>query len=251
MVIKIKMKGSAVKGAVNMRRFLCSIAVMVLFMMTGAEVHAAQRTYVWTEEYGTLAKGNAEFEYWNTATTPDIQTRNASDWQQKIELEYGITDHLNVSLYQVFEQAADSNSMTYVGYNIELKYRIAEANALPVDVLLYAEHEVSTIEGGVNEGKIILAKDIGKLNIAYNQIYEKVENAGRGDNGYAMGISYEFAPWLRAGVESTGSYTQGTYAAGPTLSWLGNRIWANIGAVYGLNRKTDDRDVRFLLGVPF
>jgi len=234
-----------------MTRFLCSFAVMVLFMMAGPEVHAAQRTYVWTEEYGTLAKGNAEFEYWNTATTPDIQKRNASDWQQKVELEYGITDHLNVSLYQVFEQSADSNNLTYVGYNIELKYRIAEANVLPVDVLLYAEHEVSTIEGGVNEGKIILAKDIGKLNIAYNQIYERVNNAGKDDNGYAIGTNYELAPWFRVGVESTGSYTQGTYAVGPTLAWMGNRIWANIGAVFGLNRKTDDRDVRFLLGVPF
>jgi hypothetical protein len=212
---------------------------------------AAQRSYVWTEEYGTLAKGNAEFEYWNTATTADIQTRSASDWNQKVELEYGITDHLNVSLYQVFEQAADSSNLTYVGYNIELKYRIAEANVLPVDVLLYVEHEVSTIEGGVNEGKIVLAKDIGKLNIAYNQIYEKVSNADKGDHGYAVGTSYELAPWLRVGVESTGSYTNSTYAAGPTIAWMGNRIWANIGAVYGLNRKTDDRDVRFMMGIPF
>jgi hypothetical protein len=38
---------------------------------------------------------------------------------------------------------------------------------------------------------------------------------------------------------------------GPTLAWLGNRIWANIGAVYGLNSNTNDREVRFMLGVPF
>lgn len=234
-----------------MKRFLCGTVVMLLLMMAGTVAHAAQRAYVWTEEYGTLAKGNAEFEYWNTATTTDIQTRNASDWQQKVELEYGITDHLNVALYQVFEQPADSNTLTYVGYNIELKYRIAEVNVLPVDVLLYAEHEVSTIEGSVYEGKIIVAKDIGKLNIAYNQIYERADNTGRGDNGYAFGTNYELAPWLRVGIESTGSYTDGTYAAGPTLAWMGNRIWATIGAVYGLNRKADDRDVRFLLGVPF
>ena len=234
-----------------MKRLLCCTIVTLIFMMAVQAVHASQRTYVWTEEYATLGKGSAEFEYWNMAKTADIQTRNASDWEQKVELEYGITDHLNVSLYQVFEQPADSNTLTYVGYNIELKYRIAETNILPVDVLLYAEHETSTIEGSVYEGKIIFAKDIGKLNIAYNQIYEKVENEGRGDNGYACGINYELAPWLRVGVESKGSYTEGEYAAGPTLAWMGNRIWANIGVVYGLNRKTDDRDVRFLLGVPF
>lgn len=234
-----------------MKRLLWGTAVALIIMMTGAEVHAGLRTYVWTEDYGTLAKGNAEFEYWNTVTTGDIQTRSASDWQQKVELEYGITDHLNASLYQVFEQAADSSTLTYVGYNIELKYRIAEATVLPVDVLLYAEHEVSTIEGDVNEGKIVLAKDIGKLNIAYNQIYERVAKEPKGDHGFAAGTSYELAPWLRIGVESKGSYTNGTYAAGPTLAWMGSRIWANIGAVYGLNRKTEDREVRFLMGVPF
>ena len=233
------------------RMSVIAVAAAVLLLGWSTTPQAAQRSYVWTEEYGTLAKGNAEFEYWNTATTADIQTRSASDWNQKVELEYGITDHLNVSLYQVFEQAADTSNLTYVGYNIELKYRIAEANVLPVDVLLYVEHEVSTIEGGVNEGKIVLAKDIGKLNIAYNQIYEKVSNADKGDHGYAFGTSYELAPWLRVGVESTGSYTNGTYAAGPTIAWMGNRIWANIGAVYGLNRKTDDRDVRFMMGIPF
>jgi hypothetical protein len=234
-----------------MMRYFTGGLVAAFCLLIGSSAGAAQRIYVWTEEYETLAKGNAEFEYWNTAVTKDIQTRSASDWTQKVELEYGITDHLNASLYEVFEQAADSSTLTYVGYNIELKYRIAEANVLPVDVLLYAEHEVSTIEGGVNEGKIVLAKDIGKLNIAYNQIYERVANTGKGDHGYAAGTSYELVPWLGIGVESKGSYTEGEYAAGPTLAWMGNRIWANLGAVFGLNHKTNDREVRFLLGVPF
>jgi len=222
---------------------------MLFFGSKGA--WAAQKTYVWTEDYATLAKGNAEIEFWSTAVTQDVQTRNASDWQQKVELEYGITDRLNASLYQIYEQAADSNSLTYVGYNVELKYRIADANMLPVDVLLYAETEVSTVEGSVYEGKIILSKDIGRFNASYNQIYERVKNTGTGDIAYTAGISYELAPWLRIGVESKGSYTGGEYAVGPTLSWMGSRIWANLGAVYDLNRNTSDREVRFVLGVPF
>ena len=63
---------------------------------------ADQRNYVWTAEYSTLAKGNAEIEFYQTAVTHDVQTRNASDWTQQVELEYGITDHLNASLYQVY-----------------------------------------------------------------------------------------------------------------------------------------------------
>src|SRR5512147_3079869 len=148
-----------------MKRTLYVLVVLLLLCMGfGSQVLAAQRIYVWTEEYGTLAKGNAEIEFWDTAVTKDIQTRNASDWTQKVEFEYGITDHLNASLYQVYGQTAESSALTYVGYNIELKYRIAEANVLPVDVLLYAENEVSTVEGNLFEGKVVLSKDIERLN---------------------------------------------------------------------------------------
>lgn len=234
-----------------MMKLFAGSLVAVFCVLIGSSAEAAQRIYVWTEEYGTLAKGNAEIEFWDTAVTKDIQTRNASDWTQKVELEYGITDHLNASLYQVYGQTADSSALTYVGYNIELKYRIAEANVLPVDVLLYAENEVSTVEGNLFEGKVVLAKDIERLNITYNQIYERLYSTGEGEHEYAAGISYEIAPWFRAGIESKGSYTEGEYAAGPTIAWLGNRIWANLGSVYGLNHKTNDREVRFLLGVPF
>ena len=119
-------------------------------------------------------------------------------------------------------------------------------------MLLYAEHQEKADADNVFEGKLILAKDIGKLNIAYNQIYKNTYASGdRADHEYAAGAGYEIAPALRLGVESKGNYRTDRYAVGPTLSWVGGRIWANIGAVYGLNRRTNDREVRFLLGVPF
>jgi hypothetical protein len=244
--IKMKMEGSRI-----MKKLFYGTVMMLILAALGAEAHAAQRNYVWTEEYGTLAKGNAEAEFWQTAVTHDIQTRNASDWTQQVELEYGITDRFNAALYNVYEQSVDSQSLTYLGYKVELKYRIAEKNELPVDVLLYAEEEMSTEEGNVFESKIILGKDIGRLNITYNQIYERPASTGKGEHEYAFGISYEIAPAFRFGIESKGSYTEKEYAAGPTLAWVGNRIWADLGAVYGLNKNTNYREVRFMLGVPF
>ena len=61
-----------------MGKLWCGMVLMVLLIGLGREVQAAQRNYVWTEEYGTLAKGNAELEFWNTAVTEDMQTRNSS-----------------------------------------------------------------------------------------------------------------------------------------------------------------------------
>jgi hypothetical protein len=229
--------------------FVCGVVVFIALVVVPA--WADQRNYVWTYEYGTLAKGNAEIEFYQTAVMKNKDVRSASDWTQQLELEYGVTDHFDVGIYQVYEQAADNPALTYAGFKLKARYRVAEKNALPVDVLFYLEQEESTVEGNAFEGKLILAKDLGKLNLAYNQIYERKYETGKGAHEYAAGMSYELAPWLRIGIESKGSYTEGEFAAGPTLAWMGNRIWANLGAVYGLNDKTRDREVRFLLGIPF
>jgi len=234
-----------------MNKLIVAIAVLLFYAFVVLPARADQRNYVWTYEYSTLAKGNAEIEFYQTAVTKDRSARSASDWTQQLELEYGISDRVDVGIYQVYEQAADTPSMTYGGYKLKMRYRVAEKNTLPVDILFYAEHIESTTAGNAFEGKLVLAKDLGKLNLSYNQIYERTYGTGKGENEYAAGMSYEVVPWLRIGVESKGSYSEGEYAAGPTLAWSGNRIWANLGAQYALNGKTNDREVRFLLGVPF
>ncbi|HAS55105.1 MAG TPA: hypothetical protein DCS42_13790 [Nitrospiraceae bacterium] len=227
---------------------LIGVLAMVLF---GGHAQADQRSYVWTYEYLTLSKDSAELEFYQTAVTKDRQKDNSSDWQQQLELEYGLTNRLDAALYQVYDQKEQDN-MKYSGYKFRLRYRIAEKNVLPLDVLFYAEHQEKTDALNVFEGKIILAKDIGNLNISYNQIYKNTYASGdRASHEYAAGMSYEITPAFRFGVESKGNYKTDKYAAGPTLSWIGGRIWANVGAVYGLNTRTNDREVRFLLGVPF
>ena len=234
-----------------MKRIFTMLFGALVMVMLGGEAHADQRSYVWTYEYLTLAKDSAEVEFYQTAVTKDRQKDSSSDWQQQLELEYGITDRLDAALYQVYEQK-ENDTMKYSGYKFRLRYRIAERNRLPADMLLYAEHQEKVDADNVFEGKLVLAKDIGKLNIAYNQIYKNTYTSGdRADHEYAAGASFEVTPALRLGVESKGNFRTDKYAAGPTLSWVGGRIWANLGAVYGLNRRTNDREVRFLLGVPF
>ncbi len=226
-------------------------SLTLVFLMAFAGVAGAdQKNYVWTYDYSSLAKDSAEIEFYQTAVTRDRKVSGSSDWQQQIELEYGITDRLDAALYEMYERPVDG-TLDYAGYKFRLRYRVAEKNQLPLDVVLYAEHQENVIEPNAFEGKLIFAKDIGKVNIAYNQIYERQYNTGVGEHEYAAGVSYEVLPFLRLGVESKGSYKEGEYAVGPTLAWVGGRIWANIGAVFSLNDKTNDREVRFLLGVPF
>jgi hypothetical protein len=227
---------------------ITAIAVLLVWATTAP---ADQKGYVWTYDYSTLARDSAEIELYQTSVTRDEKTSNTSDWQQQVEIEYGITDRLDAALYEVFEQPA-GGAFTYEGFKVRLRYRVAEKDRLPVDILLYAEHVESTSEASEFEGKLVLAKDLGRLNIAYNQIFaKKYEHGSSAENAYAAGVSYEVSPAFRLSVESKGNFKDRTYAAGPTLAWSGGRIWANIGAVFGLNNKSNDREVRLLMGIPF
>ncbi len=232
------------------RMTIVSLIVFTCFAALTTVCGADERYYVWTYDYASLAKGNSEIEYYLTTTTSDRQTSKQADWQHQLELEYGITDHLDIGLYQVFEQPA-GGPFQYDGFKARLRYRVAEKNQLPLDLVLYVEHEEVANGDNAFEGKVIVAKDIGKWNMAYNQIYERKYNSGKGEHEYAVGVSYDIDPQFRLGIESKGSYTEGEYSAGPSIAWVGNRIWANIGALYGLNKRTNDRQIRFILGIPF
>lgn len=224
-----------------------AVAVMVCLAGTA---DADTRSYVWTYEYMTLSPGSAELEYYQTEAVKD-RTKDTDDLQQLFEIEYGITDRLDAALYQVYDQK-DNGGMKYSGFKARLRYRIAEKDRLPLDILLYAEHQEKADARNVFEGKIIFAKDIGRLHIAYNQVYKNTYHVSdHADHEYAAGISYPFAHWLRIAVESKGNYRTDTYAAGPTLAFAGSRLWANIGVLVGLNDRTKDREVRFLMGIPF
>lgn len=233
--------------------------VMMLMLMTAtlASVSIAdRRSYVWTYEYQTMPKGTAEVEYYLTHKISDWHRYDNNTWEHNVEFEYGLTDHWDVAIYQTFKQSNTNteDEFDYTGSKIRTRYRIGEKGQLPVDVLLYAEYILGDGPSNADkfEGKLILAKDFGKWNLAYNQIYEKeVKNGDGFEHAYATGLSYEFSPTWKAGLESSGNYTDDKYYLGPTVSWASEKYWVNVGALRGLNDRSDDLRFRMIIGFPF
>lgn len=231
---------------------LAAYVVFVFGLFCAVTAEADQKNYVWTYEYLTLPKGGFEVEYWLTATTEDVSRSGDTGYEHQVEVEYGITDHWDVSLYQILGHGA-GESLKYKGMKLETRYRFGERGKYFVDPLLYLEYRIGAGgERNTVEGKLVLAKDIGKLNVAYNQIVEvTLGNGNNAEHEYAAGISYPIHYSLRIGIEGKGSYTEREHAIGPTISWVSGRFWATLGAVFGLNKNTDDRQIRFIMGVPF
>jgi len=218
---------------------------------------ADRRSYVWTYEYLTMPKGAMEIEYYLTHKVSDWNKYDDKNtWDHQIEFEYGLTDHWDVAMYQTWRQTntEDKDSFDYTGTKLRTRYRIGEKDQLPLDVVLYAEYIFGDgpKEYDKFEGKLILAKDMGKWNIAYNQIYEKkTKNGNDTEYGYATGLSYEFSPVWKMGIESAGNYTEDKYYLGPTASWASEKYWVNLGVLRGLNDASNDLQFRLIVGIPF
>lgn len=217
---------------------------------------ADRRSYVWTYEYQTMPKGMAELEYYVTTEVPDTSESGINTWKHQLELEYGLTNRWDVSMYQMWKHKNTSSGSTteYDGFKLRTRYRIGEKNQFLLDPLLYFEYirDDDFSKPSVGEVKLVLGKDIGDFNMSYNQIVERnLEKEGKTENEYAAGVSYEISPKLKLGIESKGNYSSEKYAAGPTVSFMAKRFWVSFGAVFGMNKRTDDAQVRMIVGVPF
>jgi len=237
-------------------KLICLVTLACVGLL-GSSALADRRGYVWTYEYVTMPKGMFELEYYLTLKAPDTEDfDNKNTWEHQAELEYGITDHWDVSIYQRWQQTntAAEDDFDYTGTKLRTRYRLGEKGMYPVDTLFYLEYirPDSSHEPEFLEGKLVLAKDIGKFNVAYNQILKTgISHDGETEHEYALGAGYEINPAWRIGLESAGNYTEDKYHVGPTLSWGGKRAWLAIGALTGLNDRSDDLRVRLLVGIPF
>src|SRR3989338_6269846 len=103
-----------------MKKYLLGIICLALTFGIASTSYADRRSYVWTYEYQTMPKGMAEIEYYLTAAVPDTAESNVNTWEHQIELEYGITDHWDVSMYQMLKQSntASCSKFEYDGFKI-------------------------------------------------------------------------------------------------------------------------------------
>lgn len=235
---------------------LLIFAVAAGILLTAQNGFADKRSYVWTYEYMTMPKGMFEIENYVTTEVKNINKSNINTVKEWVELEYGITDRWDAAVYQMwkFNNKKAENDSEYDGFKIRTRYRFGRKGQFFIDPLVYLEYirDDNWHKASAGEAKLILAKDIGKVNLSYNQILKSnLESDGLAEWEYAAGISYPLGRSFRFGLESKGNYTKDKSAAGPTLSWQGKNIWAAVGAVFGLNNRTDDLQTRVIVGIPF
>jgi len=222
-----------------------------IFFLSAGRAIADNRSYVWTYEYLTLSRGEAEIEWYMTLSTPNRRhMKGTVSTQHKIELEVGMTDRFDFAVYQVFSQAPGSQ-LSYDGYQLRARYRIGEKGDFFLDLLIYLEYGgVPDFSEHVIEAKLILARDFGRFNLALNPIVEhEIADENETELEYAAGIRYEVSRLFRVGVEAKGG--EGGHYLGPVISH-GGRYWVAFGSAFNVGPVDPGKpqlELRLLMGI--
>lgn len=230
---------------------IISISIVLLFIFS--TIKADKRSYVWTYEYKTMEAGEVEFEHYLTLSTPLSDSfKGVTTTDHNIELEIGMNDRFDFALYQVFSQTPKS-SFLYKGYKMRFRYRFGEKGEYIVDPLIYFEYKGKPdfSEHGI-EGKLILAKDIGNINISLNPVieYEYEDDDWETEIKYNAGISYKVGWLLTLGLEAKGG-RNGHYI-GPVISHGTGKAWVAFGsaiAVTDIKNNKPQLMLRMIMGI--
>lgn len=229
------------------------ILLLVMLTLSMSILRADNRSYVWTYEYMTMNKGEAEIEHYTTFSSPNKDLLDGTvTTEHNIEVEVGMTDHFDVSIYHNFKQKP-REGVQYGGYKVRTRYRLGKKRQWLFDPLLYFEYKGKPdfSEHGF-EFKLIAAKDIDRINISLNPVFEREYEHGIWENEIKLnaGVRYIVHPLLKAGLEFKTSES-GSYV-GPTVSHGKGRFWFAVGTLRNVGRVEENKPeymTRFIMGL--
>lgn len=255
-----------------MTKPLVAAALCAAALLPASTALADRRAYGTTYEAVTAPRGELDVETWTTfAPQGEVDggppSRGA---REMVELEYGITDRWDVALYNMLDMITSGDTESgYAGFKVETRYRPADRGAWFLDPVLYLEFQ-QLFRGDADqkiEGKLILAKDIGNVNIAGNIALEEERLSDATWNTeveYAAGTSYALSPAWMLGAEVFGKAEKGEMEgvenrmwAGPAVSWAGGGtgalrgVWFTLAGGAGLTSESDSYYARLIVGFQF
>lgn len=252
-------------------RRVSPISAAVAAVFAASTASGDQRLFTYVYEATTMPKGAVEYEQWATWLTdkPDDSSFDRLDFRH--ELEWGLTDHLQLGLYLAdwrYEngRSVDDDGVEYRDSALEVIYNLTSPVTDGVGMALYGEYKVGPDLQEL-EGKLIVQKNLGAVVLAYNAILEAQweQEGGRWeDNGQVAqtaGASYMLSPQFSLGAELLHEVPLPDWSesdpsvlyAGPNFSWRLGRWWVTITQFFQVTDEAGEPDfqTRLITGVNF
>lgn len=252
----------------SLKPALSASALILLALLPAAD--AGQRRYVYSYETLTAPKGTIEFENWVTWRHRDVPGGDDRDrWEFRHEIEIGLTDRLQLSLYladwQYDEDDSEGHKFRHQHSGAVLMYNFTNPNTDLLGSAVYGE--VLFGEDVIKlEGKLLLEKRFGPLGFVYNGI---IEAEWEGDDWHeetgefvqTFGVSYDLSKNWSVGVEGRHviempdweNTEPGVFYVGPNVAYRQGRFFATLGWLWQTSHVEGESDFRprLIFGVDF
>jgi hypothetical protein len=205
-----------------------------------APAQADTRRFTFLREVNVHTPGSIEFEHWTTVKWDKPGSEGYWRLDFREEIEFGVTENFQFSLYAAdwrvkHNSDAAGTEWQYRDTALELKWKLADPTTDLLGVGLYAETKFGPEKLAV-EGKLLLQKNLDKLQLLYNLTIEGeweeqhyVEAKGKIKNQF--GASWQLSERFFAGAEllvnttlpswRTSDATTNVYI-GPALAYHGD-----------------------------
>lgn len=255
-----------------------SLAVAASLLAAGAvnlgladPAHAGDRRFTYVYETTTTPPGGFEFENWVTWKSHKNEDPSFDQFDFRHEIEFGLTDRLQLGVYLANWNYADGKSVDGDGVNyessgVELIYNILDPAKNFLGLAVYGEYN-----GGPDvhelEGKILLQKNIDRWTFAYNIAvegeWEQEESEWESEGSFqqSAGVSYEINPKFSVGAELLHKIDfphweeqeEHQVYAGPNFSYRGGSWWVTVTPLFQVtsNHEQPDFMTRLILGINF
>lgn len=241
------------------------LGVIFLGLGMGMSV-ASERRFTYVYEVAPQPKGALEYEQWVTWKAIREADSKYQRFDVRHELEYGITDDLQVALYLADWRYQTGRSVEeefdYRDTALEWLYKVTDPTMDPVGLAFYQETKLGD-ELFELEGKVILHKNIDRFAVAYNATLEaewesKDYDEDKGIFEQTLGASYQIDPSFLVGVEALNEVEFDNWSeqgdavvyVGPNASYRGSRWWVTLTPlmqVTGIDEEPDFQ-TRILIG---
>src|SRR6266542_1016049 len=187
---------------------IISSSWLVAILVIAGFATANPRPLPFSYPYETLPSDELEIEQYVDLTPVRVSDPEAGRiWDQRYtlqtELEYGITDRLELGLYLVFANDA-GGPLAFDGIKQRLRLRLAEQGEWPIDVALYGELAEFHDEFEIEE-KLILAKRFDRIRVMTNLWFEQELERYEGEMEVifhpTLGVTGEITPNWHVGAE--------------------------------------------------
>ena len=236
---------------------------LLLFLFFNLETcFAGARHFTFLYEAPTAAPGSFELENYATAI---IGSAKFAGIDFRHELEIGLTDHLQGSIYFAnWHYDGGEGGVQYDTASVEFIYNLTNPATDLIGLSLY--QEIGTGRRAFeSETKVIAQKNFGPLILLYNLTFEaewKGQNLRErvGEWQQAMGVSLELNPRLSLGWEMLHEIVlpdwgpaeaDNNFFVGPNVSYRSDRWFSTVTALKQLTNTEGEPDyqVRLIFGI--